>query len=158
MEKTERSTLDFFSIIKKLETWFYGTTGDNTKINNTNGSNQNIVGDNNNQSQINIINHAENKKDNAKQLLVAAIEDIRYNGPGVGNLGNPFKTNNIDNLIRYVGPYPLNENEKNTLRKYVHVANRCNSGKPIIRKGITPGKVQNQQQLLIKILEKYISK
>ncbi len=98
------------------------------------------------------------KKNEAISLYEAAIEDVKYNGPYIGNSKVPFQVGAIRNLLAYSGPYSLNEDDKEKLRYYVHVAGRCNGGRTSGQRGIVPGAVQGQQAPMILMLENYKNK
>ena len=98
------------------------------------------------------------KNNEARKLYEAAIEDVKYNGPHIGNSKVPFQIGAIRNLLAYSGPYSLNEDDKEKLRFYVQVAGQCNGGRLSGRRGIVPGAVQGRQAPMIQMLENYKNK
>ncbi len=100
---------------------------------------------------------SSDKKGEARSLYEAAIEDVKYNGPHIGNYKVPFKYDALSKLLSY-GDCPLSAIDKEKLREYIKLCGLCNGGALSLQRGIVPGAVQGRQSLMIQMLEGYCFK
>lgn len=88
-------------------------------------------------------------------MCLGAIEDLRYNGPGVGLPKVPFKCERIEKLLYCNGIYSLSEDNKKLLREYIHDAKKCNGG---CVNDVKPGHVQQRANMLIEMVQDHANK
>lgn len=153
IEEVKMSIMNIISGIKYAISWVCDHLLGKECAGNS-GVQQKSIGGNNNtligRDQINIQNQIQGAT--FDDIINAAIEDLKYNGPYVGTSDVPFKVTALNQLLRNSRASTISAGDKETIREYIRRADQCNSdntGK------FTPGIIQHQMHVMIGILEKY---
>jgi len=95
----------------------------------------------------NKVTWASDSKELAVATIQAAIADLNYNGPYVGNSKVPFKYTNVEKMLCLPSSYELSEDTQIAIHVYLRNVGLCNgnTGKPVW--------VQQESKRLITILQ-----